>query len=184
MRVRPLIVVASAAALVTCGTVLVEATATDPATAATTTTATMPTTTAPPATTTSSTTTSSTTSSTSTTAYELATPPVPYTNHEWIELAVFVGWPDDPDVLSKLDRVITRESRGNPLAWNRQDPGTGSRGLTQINSYWCTPNKYNPDGFLQARYVLTGCDDLFDPVVSLAASLVIWNRSGWQPWGG
>lgn len=182
MRVSPITAVAAAAALVACGTVLAETTAMAPAAATTTTSTPTTTSTTTPATTTTSTTTTSTT--TSTTVYELATPPTPYTNREWIELAVFVGWPDDPAVLSKLDRVITRESHGDPLAWNRQDPGTGSRGLTQINSFWCTPNQYNPDGFLQARAVLTGCDDLFDPVVSLAASLVIWNRSGWQPWGG
>lgn len=101
---------------------------------------------------------------------------------EWEPLAVAVGWPADQ--IPKLSRIIRRESNCHPDSWNRDDPGTGSRGLTQINSYWCTPNKFNPTGFLQAQGVLDTCDDLFDPTTSLAASLIIWQRSGWNPWGG
>lgn len=101
---------------------------------------------------------------------------------EWEPLALSVGWPAEQ--IPKLSYVIARESNCHPTSWNQADPGTGSRGLTQINSFWCTKNQYNPDGFLQARGILSTCDDLFDPATSLRASLVIWNRSGWSPWGG
>ncbi len=101
---------------------------------------------------------------------------------ELYEVAMSVGW--EQKQWPKLSHIIHRESRCNPGAWNRADPGTGSRGLTQINSFWCSVNKNNPTGFLQAAGVLNTCDDLFRPRVSLKASLVIWNRSGWSPWGG
>lgn len=101
---------------------------------------------------------------------------------EYEATALSAGWA--PNQLSKLMRIAYRESRCGPSAWNRRDPGTGSRGLTQINSFWCTPNKYNPTGFLQARGVLSTCEDLFNPYVSLRATYVIWQYAGWQPWGG
>jgi peptidoglycan hydrolase-like protein with peptidoglycan-binding domain len=109
--------------------------------------------------------------------------PNTYTNgcSEFETLALNVGWPAEQ--IDRLSFVMFRESHCHPTSWNRADPGTGSRGLTQINSFWCTPNQYNPTGFLQARGVLATCDDLFNPEISLRASLVIWQRSGWSPWG-
>lgn len=101
---------------------------------------------------------------------------------EYEATAISAGWA--PNQLPKLMRIAYRESRCGPSAWNRRDPGTGSRGLTQINSFWCTPNQYNPTGFLQARGVLSTCEDLFNPYVSLRATYVIWQYAGWQPWGG
>lgn len=101
---------------------------------------------------------------------------------EFYDLAMQVGW--EQKHWPKLSHIIYRESRCHPDSWNRADPGTGSRGLTQINSFWCTPNKNNPTGFLQANGALNTCDDLFRPRVSLKASLVIFQRSGWNPWGG
>lgn len=95
--------------------------------------------------------------------------------------AMRAGWTENE--WSRLDYIIYRESRCNPNAWNKNDPGTGSRGLTQINSFWCTPNRYNPIGWLQAQGVLSTCDQLFDPLVSLRASRAIWKHSGWSPWG-
>lgn len=99
---------------------------------------------------------------------------------QWEDLARSIGWA--PEQINKLSYVIHRESTCRPESWNRNDPGTGSRGLTQINSFWCTPNKYNPTGWLQAQGILATCDDLFDPAVNLRAALAIWTRSGWRPW--
>lgn len=101
---------------------------------------------------------------------------------QWESLATSIGWPAAQ--IPKLSRIMYRESNCQPGAWNRRDPGTGSRGLTQINSFWCSKNKYNPTGWLQARGVLSTCEDLFDPATSLRATLAIWQYAGWQPWGG
>jgi len=102
---------------------------------------------------------------------------------EWHDLALSVGWSgaDWP----MLSRVLYKESRCNFDSWNRSDPMDGSMGLTQINTYWCLPVKYNPGqgGWLGERGILTECSQLFDPAVNLAAALAIYNRSGWSPWG-
>lgn len=106
---------------------------------------------------------------------------------EWHDLAMSVGWPSDQ--WPTLSFVIFRESRCNIDSWNQSDPSTGSRGLMQINGFWCRPNQYDPNGFLQSAGVLNTCDDLFDAETNLRAGLAIWNYGeekhgcGWRgPW--
>lgn len=99
---------------------------------------------------------------------------------EWMPLAREVGWPEAE--LPKLSYTIYRETRCRPDQHNPDDPMGGSKGLTQINQFWCKPTQYWPDGWLQTHGVLDRCDDLYDPAVSLTASLAIWNNSGWTPW--
>lgn len=106
---------------------------------------------------------------------------------EYHDLAIAVGWPEDQ--WKKLSRIMFRESRCDTLAHNTTDPTkAGSRGLIQINGFWCLPNRYNPNGFLQKVGVLGSCDDLWNPEINLRAGLAIYqysedvNGDGWQPW--
>lgn len=105
---------------------------------------------------------------------------------EYHDLAMSVGWTEAQ--WPKLSYVIYRESRCNIGSFNKRDPNGGSRGLMQINGYWCRKNKYNPSGWLQAKGILNNCEDLFNPEVNLRAGLAMWNYSqernkcGWKPW--
>lgn len=105
---------------------------------------------------------------------------------EWHDLAMMVGWSEAQ--WPKLSYVLYRESRCNISTFNKRDPNGGSRGLMQINGYWCRKNKYNPTGWLQAQGILANCDDLFNPEINLRAGLAMWNYSqqknkcGWKPW--
>ena len=105
---------------------------------------------------------------------------------EYHDLAISVGWTEAQ--WKKLSFVMHRESRCNTMSYNRTDPNGGSRGLIQINGYWCRKNKYNPSGWLQAKGILSNCDDLYNPEVNLRAGLAMWNYSqerngcGWRPW--
>ena len=108
---------------------------------------------------------------------------------QWVPLAVSVGWQADRVVLEKLVAVMWRESRCNVDSWNQTDPNGGSRGLLQINGFWCQPSRYWPTGYLQAHGILGNCDDLFDPTINLMAGLALYNYSfdrhdgnGWNPW--
>jgi hypothetical protein len=97
-----------------------------------------------------------------------------------------IGWPEDQ--LDRLDYVIWRESRCDSSAHNEFDPASGSRGIIQINGFWCRPNRYSSEGFLQENGVIDSCEDLFDPEINLKAGLVIYNYGvekhgcGWGPW--
>lgn len=135
-----------------------------------------------PATTTSSTTTTTTT----TVPIEVLSVEGERSCPGWMDLARQVGWPEDQ--LEKLSFVIWRESRCQPDALNGKDPNGGSTGLTQINHYWCKPNRWTPNGWLQDRGALSACPDLFDPEVNLRSALLVWFYSverhgyGWGPW--
>ena len=98
------------------------------------------------------------------------------------ETALQVGWKWKD--LAVLDKIMFRESRCNPLAFNSKDPMGGSRGLVQINGFW-TP-------WLKERGVLSppkASQGLFNPTVNLLSALHIYNygvdkyNNGWGPWG-
>lgn len=100
---------------------------------------------------------------------------------QWEAEAVRQGWPVDQ--LNRLDHIMWRESRCKPDAHNTKDPTKyGSRGLLQINGYWCSGNRFWPDGWLQTHVGIDSCDDLFDPAVNLRSALFMYNNSGWGPW--
>jgi hypothetical protein len=137
-------------------------------------------TTVAPATTTTTTITTTTTTTTTTTVPEIDAP-----CPEWHPTAIEAGW--DTEDLYRLGYIIWRESRCQPDAFNGDDPNSGSRGLAQINGYWCRPSAYHPQGWLQAQGVLGHCDDLHDPLTNLTAALAIYGYAegrgcGWSPW--
>lgn len=84
---------------------------------------------------------------------------------EWHDLAIAVGWPETE--WPTLSRVLYRESRCDPTAFNGSD-----HGLTQIN-------KIHREWVESMGLTM---DDLFDPSVNLAFALDLWESSGWSPW--
>ena len=101
---------------------------------------------------------------------------------QYWQTALQVGWRKNQ--LATLDKIMFRESRCNPLAFNSKDPMGGSRGLVQINGFW-TP-------WLKERGVLSppkASQGLFSPTVNLLSALHIYNYGvdrygdGWGPWG-
>ena len=101
---------------------------------------------------------------------------------QYWQTALQVGW--QKTQLATLDKIMFRESRCNPLAFNSKDPMGGSRGLVQINGFW-TP-------WLKQQGVLSppkASQGLFNPTVNLLSALHIYNYGvdrygdGWGPWG-
>lgn len=99
---------------------------------------------------------------------------------QWLDLALSVGW--SLDLWPQQAYVIWRESRCMFDAHYLADPNGGSRGLMQINGFWCQK-------WLQQQSILETCDQLFDPKINLQASWAIYNysvgknKNGWNPWG-
>ena len=99
-----------------------------------------------------------------------------------LQLALDVGWPASE--MATLANVLWRESRCTPgPVHNPDDPMGGSRGLLQINGFWCEPQKSWPICWLQTKGIVTDCDDLYGSETNLRAGLAIWRNSGWHPWG-
>ena len=104
-------------------------------------------------------------------------PPAPTTTvpkgcAQYVADAITAGWPADQS--PTLARVMFRESRCNPLAFNSQDSNGGSRGLMQVNGVHET--------WLIEAGIITHLDDLFRPDVNLRAALHLWRMVGWQAW--
>jgi hypothetical protein len=95
-------------------------------------------------------------------------------------LALAEGLP--PSELETALRVAVRESRCTSDAFNPYDTNGGSYSIYQINGFWCRPNENWPTGWLQAKGIVTDCNDLFDPTINTRAMVAIWRNSGWLPW--
>jgi hypothetical protein len=79
-----------------------------------------------------------------------------------------------------LDRIAWLESRCDPAAIG--DSGQ-SLGVLQIHApSWCTPNRWNPVGYLQAALVLNSCEELFDVRVAVNAARAIYLEGGFEQW--
>lgn len=107
-------------------------------------------------------------------------PAQPLTCDQITAAAAAIGWPEKE--LPTLRRVSHAESRCTDTAHNPKDPHTGSYGTMQINGFWCTPNRYWPQGWLQTHGIVTTCTDLFDLHTNLTAALAIWRTTGWGAW--
>lgn len=91
---------------------------------------------------------------------------------EYVADAIGYGWPADQ--APTLAKVMWRESRCDPLAFNSQDSNNGSRGLLQVNGVHAK--------WLMEQGFINKLDDLFYPDVNLKAALHLWSMVGWQAW--
>lgn len=91
---------------------------------------------------------------------------------QYVADAITAGWPADQAPM--LARVMFRESRCIPTAYNALDSNGGSRGLMQMNG---THEKW-----LIGMGYITTLDDLFIPEVNLAASAHLYSMVGWSAW--
>jgi len=79
-----------------------------------------------------------------------------------------------------LDGIAWHESRCQTDAVG--DSGQ-SLGILQIHGpSWCTPNRWNPVGYLQAALVLNSCEELFDVRVAVNAARAIYLEGGFEQW--
>ena len=107
---------------------------------------------------------------------------------QYHDLALSVGWSQEH--LPRLSYIMWRESRCDPTVLNSKDPNGGSRGLTQINGYWCKRTKYSQHdaGYLGLQGILNSCNDLFDPKTNLIAAKELFDYGiergtcPWRPW--
>ena len=91
---------------------------------------------------------------------------------EWHDLALSVGWSESE--WPTLSRVLYRESRCTPLAFNGHDAGLAQ--INQIHTKWA------------GQMGMEWPDDLFDPENNLLFAYRLWSgreangQCGWTPW--
>lgn len=85
---------------------------------------------------------------------------------QWYVTARLAGWPADQ--WPTISKVMWRESRCDPNAWNGHDAG-----LMQINR-------------IHTRYIadmgLVWPDAMFNAYKNLLYARTLWERAGWEPW--
>jgi len=86
--------------------------------------------------------------------------------------AITAGWPADQAPM--LAKVMYRESRCTPTAYNGKDTAGGSYGLMQINGQ-------HKQWLMQLGYI-NSLDDLFNPDINLRAALHLYGMVGWSAW--
>lgn len=131
-------------------------------------------------------TTTTTSTTTTTTTIPQFQPPADWPCVEYYHLSISAGWTTED--WPKLGKILYRESRCNPMAYNPTDPNGGSYGIGQVNGYWCRSSRWTQNGFLQDHNILNTCTDLHEPFTNLLAMRTIFNYSeernnnGWFPW--
>lgn len=85
---------------------------------------------------------------------------------EWHDLAIEVGFAEED--WATLSRIIYRESRCQPDAWNGADAGLTQ--INQIHTKWI-----NDMG-------MSHPDDMFNPKSNLHFAYLLHKGSGWKPW--
>jgi hypothetical protein len=96
----------------------------------------------------------------------------------WIDVARDVGWPEAE--LPMVGAVTYLESRCQQGV--RGDKGKSWTAFQIHTTSWCRPNRYWPDGWLQAKGIVSKCQDLLDPETAARAALAIWQYGGWRQW--
>ena len=91
---------------------------------------------------------------------------------QYVADAITAGWPADQAPM--LARVMFRESRCTPDAYNGKDMAGGSYGLMQING--------QHKAWLIEQGFITNLDDLFVPSVNLRVSAHLYSMVGWSAW--
>lgn len=95
-------------------------------------------------------------------------------------IAPLVGFTEPETVL--LARIAWLESRCIEDIQGDLDKGV-SWGILQIHGpSWCQPNRWWPDGYLQAKRVLDTCADLYDPAIAVIAARFIVDEGGFEQW--
>jgi hypothetical protein len=134
------------------------------------------------------TTTSTTTTSTTTTQPSTTVVPVPADIHcqEWFPTAISVGWPNNPETLEKLGRLLWKETRCLNVTPLSSDPALRKafnghdHGIAQINQIH---TKY-----VEQLFNMPFAEAMSDPTLNLRFAFLLYSEleetgaCGWKPW--
>jgi hypothetical protein len=134
------------------------------------------------------TTTTSTTTTTTTTQTSTTVVPVPAEVHcqEWFPTAILVGWPNNPETLEKLGRLLWKETRCLNVTPLSSDPALRKafnghdHGIAQINQIH---TKY-----VEQLFNMPFAEAMSDPTLNLRFAFLLYSEleetgaCGWKPW--
>jgi hypothetical protein len=125
----------------------------------------------------------STTSTTTTTTQPTTTVvPVPAETkcQEWFPTAISVGWPNNPETLEKLGRLLWKETRCLNVSYTHPQFNGHDHGVAQINQIH---RKY-----VEQLFDMPMEESMSDPTLNLRFAFLLYSDiaetggCGWKPW--
>ena len=128
------------------------------------------------------TTTTTSTTTTTTTQPSTTVVPVPADTkcQEWFPTAISVGWPNNPETLEKLGRLLWKETRCLNVSYNHPQFNGHDHGVAQINQIH---RKY-----VEQLFAMPMEESMSDPTLNLRFAYLLYSdiaetgSCGWKPW--
>ena len=128
------------------------------------------------------TTTSTSTTTSSTTQPTTTVVAVPVETHcqEWFPTAISVGWPNNPETLEKLGRLLWKETRCENVNYTHPRFNGHDHGVAQINEIH---RKY-----VEQLFAMPMEESMSDPTLNLRFAYLLYSEleetgaCGWKPW--
>ena len=128
--------------------------------------------------------TTTTTSTTTTTTTQPSTTVVPVPAEtkcqEWFPTAISVGWPNNPETLEKLGRLLWKETRCQNVSYTHPQFNGHDHGVAQINQIH---RKY-----VEQLFDMPMEESMSDPTLNLRFAFLLYSDiaetggCGWKPW--
>jgi len=126
-----------------------------------------------------------TTSTTTTTTTVLKSPriadvPAETKCQEWFPTAISVGWPNNPETLEKLGRLLWKETRCLNVSYTHPQFNGHDHGVAQINQ---VHRKY-----VEQLFAMPMEESMSDPTLNLRFAFLLYSDiaetggCGWKPW--
>jgi len=124
----------------------------------------------------------STTTTTTTTIPTTTVAPVPVETkcQEWFPTAISVGWPNNPETLQKLGRLLWKETRCQNVSYTHPQFNGHDHGVAQINQIH--------RAYVEQLFSGSMEESMSDPTLNLRYAFILYSeleaqgRCGWQPW--
>jgi len=124
----------------------------------------------------------STTTTTTTTIPTTTVAPVPVETkcQEWFPTAISVGWPNNPETLQKLGRLLWKETRCQNVSYTHPQFNGHDHGVAQINQIH--------RAYVEQLFSGPMKESMSDPTLNLRYAFILYSeleaqgRCGWQPW--
>jgi len=128
------------------------------------------------------TTTTSTSTTTTTTQPSTTVVPVPTETkcQEWFPIAISVGWPNNPETLEKLGRLLWKETRCLNVSYTHPQFNGHDHGVAQISQIH---RKY-----VEQLFAMPMEESMSDPTLNLRFAFLLYSDiaetggCGWKPW--
>ena len=128
------------------------------------------------------TTTTTSTTTTTTTQPSTTVVPVPADTkcQEWFPTAISVGWPNNPETLEKLGRLLWKETRCLNVSYTHPQFNGHDHGVAQINQIH--------RAYVEQVFNMPFAEAMSDPTLNLRFAFLLYSDiaetggCGWKPW--